>query len=72
MSGGRFLVSSREPQSSEKLLCVRSLIKEDINSWDERVKYDSDIQHGREVLIHHIQKSELCEDTCEVAINMPR
>ena len=47
MSGGRFLVSSREVQSSEKILCMKSLIKEDINSWDEEVKYDSDIKHRK-------------------------
>ena len=48
MSGGRFLVSLREVQSSEKISCIKSLIKEDINSWDERVEYDSDIKHHKE------------------------
>ena len=47
MSGGRFLVSSREVLSSEKILCMKSLIKEDINSLDEEVKYDSDIKHRK-------------------------
>ena len=31
MSGGRFLVSLREVESSEKILLIRSIIKEDIN-----------------------------------------
>ena len=77
MGGGRFLVSLREVQSSEKILCMKSLLKEDINSWDERIKYDSDIQHRREVMIqqlgflsNEIQESELCQDFCEVAINI--
>ena len=77
MRGGRFLVSLREVQSSEKILCMKSLIKEDINSWDERVKYDSDIKHLKEkfmkklsFLSNEIQGSELCQDSCEVAINI--
>ena len=58
---------------------MKSPIKEDINSWDERVKYDSDIQHRREEMIqqlgflsNEIQESELCQDPCEVAINIAR
>ena len=63
-------------QNSEDILCMKSLIKEDINSWDERVKYDSDNQHHKEEIIqqlgflsNEIQESELCQDSCEVAIN---
>ena len=37
MSGGRFLVSLREVQSSEKILLIRSMIKEDINFWEEDI-----------------------------------
>ena len=79
MSGGRFLVSLREVQSTEKILCMKSLIKEDINSWDERVKYDSDIKHRKEefmqklsYLSNEIQESELCQDSCEVASNVAK
>ena len=68
LSGERFLVSLREVQCSEKILCMKPLIKEVINSWDERVNYDSDIQHRGEgiiqqlysVLSNEIQESELC------------
>ena len=63
-------------QNSEDILCMKSLIKEDINSWDERVKYDSDNQHHKEEIIqqlgfssNEIQESELCQDSCELAIN---
>ena len=37
MSGGRFLVSLLEVCNSEKILAVRSLLKEDINFWDENI-----------------------------------
>ena len=37
MSGGRFLVGLRELQSSERVLKMRSLIKEDIDFWKEDV-----------------------------------
>ena len=54
MSGGRLLASLREVQSSEKILCLKSIIKEDINSWDERVKHDYDIQHRKEEIIQQL------------------
>ena len=38
MSGGRFLVSLREVYSSERILKCRSLLKENINIWDEDLK----------------------------------
>ena len=38
MSGGRFLVSLREVESSEKILLIRSLFKEDINFWDDDIQ----------------------------------
>ena len=34
MSGGRFLVGLREVNSSEKILKIRSLLKENINFWE--------------------------------------
>ena len=40
MSGGRFHVSLHEIHNSEKILCIKSLIKADVNSWNERVKCD--------------------------------
>ena len=38
MTEGRFLISLREVESSVKILLIRSLIKEDINFWDEDIK----------------------------------
>ena len=35
MSGGRFLVGLREVNSSEKIIKIKSLLKEDISFWDE-------------------------------------
>ena len=35
LNGGQFLVSLREVSSSEKLLLCRSLLKENINFWQE-------------------------------------
>ena len=37
MSGGRFLVSLREVQSSEKILQVKSLLKEKVAYWNTQV-----------------------------------
>jgi hypothetical protein len=37
MNGGNFLVSLREVYSSEKILSLRSMIKEGINIWEEDV-----------------------------------
>ena len=38
MSGGRFLVSVHEVKSSEKILLIPSLIKENINFWEEKIQ----------------------------------
>ena len=38
MSGGRFLVGLREVESSEKILQIKSLMKEDINYWELNLK----------------------------------
>ena len=37
MIGGQFLVSLREVESSKKILLIQSLIKEDINFWNENI-----------------------------------
>ena len=37
MSGGRFLVSLLEVSNSERILKLRSILKEDINFWEEDV-----------------------------------
>ena len=35
MSGGRFLVSLREVLNSERILQCRSLLKENVNIWED-------------------------------------
>ena len=44
MSGGRFLVSLLEVSNSERILRLRSIIKEGINFWEEDIKKDIDIE----------------------------
>ena len=38
MSGGSFLVSLRDVYNSERILACRSLIKENINFWEEDLR----------------------------------
>ena len=38
--GGRFLVGLREVNSSEKILKIRSLLKENINVWEEDLQIE--------------------------------
>ena len=40
MSGGRFLVGLSEVNSSEKILKISSLLKENINFWEEDLQID--------------------------------
>ena len=40
MSGGRFLVGLREVNSSEKILKIRSLLKENIKFWEEDLQIE--------------------------------
>ena len=40
MSGGRFLFGLREVNSSEKILKIRSLLKENINLWEEDLQIE--------------------------------
>ena len=42
MSGGRFLESLREVLNSERILSCRSLIKENINFWEENIDRDAE------------------------------
>ena len=41
MSGGRFLVGLKEVNTAEKILKIRSLVKEDINFWEENLYADN-------------------------------
>ena len=42
MSGERFLVILREVLNSERILSCRSLIKENINFWEENIDSDAE------------------------------
>ena len=42
MCGGRFLISLREVLNSERILSCRSLIKENINFWEENIDRDAE------------------------------
>ena len=55
MNGGRYLVGLREVETSERILSVASLLKEDINIWEEDIKPDNNLS------------SEMClfEDTLQ-------
>ena len=74
MSAGRFLVGLREATSSEKIIKLKTLLKDDIeisNIMDSNVEYDERI----ETLIHHVDLSccsdemvTLSEDSREVGI----
>ena len=37
MSGGRFLVNMREVNNSGKILLLNSIIKADLNFWEENI-----------------------------------
>ena len=40
MSGGRFLVGLKEVNNAEKILKIRSLLKESINFWEENLNVE--------------------------------
>ena len=70
MSGGRFLVSLREVESSLKILSIKSLIKENLNCWMEDVQPDSTIKADRSEIItslslihNEIEENELCDES---------
>ena len=75
MSGGRFLVSLREVNTSQRILALSSILKEDIDFWNEDVySFDSsdsiiqEIEEKVEPLSSELYESELNDDTKEVAI----
>ena len=72
MSGGRFLVGLREVTSSEKIIKLKTLLKDDID-----IRMDSNVEHDEniETLLHHVDLSRcsdemvtLSEDSREVGI----
>ena len=71
MSGGRFLVSLREMESSEKNLLIRSLIEKDLNFWEEDIQIKKSVTQD---FLQHISHQDvelssviLKEDSKEVA-----
>ena len=54
MSGGRFLISLREVLNSERILTCRSLIKEDINFWEEDLSKEVDINYLENIKVCRI------------------
>ena len=74
MRGGRFLVGLRKAASSEKIIKLKTLLKDDIdisNIMDSNVEHDENI----ETLLHHVDLSRcsdemvtLSEDCREVGI----
>ena len=73
MSGGRFLVSLLEVQHSEIILACRTLIKENVNFWDEDLKNNYDNPINDELLLtldlnsNEISELTLSPETEEVA-----
>jgi hypothetical protein len=74
MSVGRFLVSLREVLNSERILSCRSLIKENINFWEENltvVKNDdvtiAKLNEKLQLREEEIMESVLDDDSVEVA-----
>ena len=72
MSGGRFLVSLREVLSSERILAISSLLKENINFWEENVSsghsdMSRDFIIDVDLINNEIQDASLCDHSSEVA-----
>lgn len=72
MSGGRFLVSLREVLTSERILICRSLLKEDINFWEDDllVRHEMDCTNLGITLSHYeneIFDLSLSKDSEDVA-----
>ena len=76
MSGGRFLVSLLEVSNSERILRLRSIIKEGINFWEEDIKKDIDIESMSLIdaelsnITTEILEAELNDDSKEVAVTI--
>ena len=77
MNGGNFLVSLREVNSSEKILLLRTMVKEGINFWEDASLYksvDSDVLENFHIEISEIAddiiSAELSEDSQQVSANV--
>jgi hypothetical protein len=75
MSGGRFLVSLTEVNNSERILLLRSVIKEDIDFWDEDLYENSTevtkswehFKHDISLHASELHESSLLKDSLEVS-----
>ena len=74
MRGGRFLVGLREVEVNERILIVRSLLKESISFREEDIYPVSNRHHalielnkGLEVISGELENSSLDQSTAEVA-----
>ena len=70
MSGGRFLVSLREVLGTERILTYRSLLKQNINFWQENLKPIQKNDKILNILAQHeseMNKLFLSPDSKEVA-----
>ena len=70
MSGGRFLMSLREVLSTERILTYQSLLKQNINFWQETLKPVQKNEKILNILAQHeseINKLFLSLDSKEVA-----
>ena len=69
MSGGRFLVSLREVLSTERILTCRSLLKQNINFWEENLEPVQENDKILNIMVQHeseINKLFLSPDSKEV------
>ena len=68
MNGGNFLVSLREVQSSEKILLLRTMVKEGFNFWEEDAGVFKTINQDA-LDIFHLEVSEMHDEIAEAALS---
>ena len=72
LNGGHFLVSLREVSSSEKILLLRTLLKDNINFWEEDLDetkskdYTKELKEDLDAMNVAIQESTLISESAEV------
>ena len=72
LNGGYFLVSLREVSPSEKILLLRTLLKDNINFWEEDLDetkskdYTKELKEDLDAMNVAIQESTLTSETAEV------
>ena len=74
MSGGRFLVNILEVKSSGKIVLLTSIMREEINFWEENVKREDqtdlavqEIEEKISDYVNEVLEVELSDDTKEIA-----